>query len=110
MPRPTHPVPRWTDTPEDPDTTRWRTAKRKILLASDDPIVWPILAAHYEARPIRFLYWGGSNPGETREVIPLVLFTVAGFHSVWFEAWCPMRQAKRTFNCKKIQLLPDPPD
>jgi len=106
MPLPQEPFPRWQDGPEAEWMRAWRTARRTVVLASEDPQVWPVLAAHYEKRAIRFRFWGGSTPGEVREVTPEVLFTIEGFRSVWFEAWCPLRRARRTFNCNAVELIP----
>ena len=105
MIRPIHPFPKWENSPDSPDLEEWRTSRRIILLDSDDPLVWTILAAHWEMRVLVFKYYGGSALGSIRRIMPDVVFEIEGFSSVWFEGWCPIRKERRTFNGKKMIIL-----
>lgn len=108
MPLPTYPFPRWQDEPEPDWMTAWRTGRREIVLASDDPVVWPILEAHYEKRPLRFRYLGSSGDWtqQVRVCVPEVVFRIEGFSATWFEGFCQLRQARRTFNCHLVDFIP----
>lgn len=83
---------------------KWRQAAKETLLYSKDPCVWEVLKAHWLRQPLRFVYWGGSNPGEVREVIPKEVFRADGYRSTWFRGDCPQRGAERTFNIEKVEL------
>ncbi len=63
-------------------------------------------------RPIHFLYQGGSTPGESRNVLPVLIFTVPTDlenpdhtqEPLYLLAHCLTRQAARTFRLDRIQL------
>lgn len=62
--------------------------------------------------PIDFRYFGGSEPGKPRQVLPVQLFTTApdGMPSgaddpnpIYLLAWCQSRNAPRTFRLDRMQ-------
>jgi hypothetical protein len=108
MPLPIHPFPPWEGDSEPEWMRDWRTNPREIVLASDDPVIWPILEAHYEGRAIRFLYLGASGDctRQIRACVPEVVFRIKGFSSTWFEGFCQLRRARRTFNCSLVDFVP----
>lgn len=88
--------------------TEWRNAPREIVLASDDPVIWAILEAHFEQRPLNFRYFGGTGDSklEVRVCVPEIVFRIKGFSSTWFEGFCQTRNARRVFNCARVDILP----
>lgn len=60
---------------------------------------------------LNFQYFGGSEPGKTRQVLPVLLFTTAvddlpcgvgDPNPIYLLAWCLLRNAPRTFRLDRI--------
>jgi len=90
------------DPPEDGDWDWWRNLPRTALTSSDDPFAAAMIRAAAARRDLWIVYQGGSNPGESRKVTPLGVFTVEGYAGIYVEAFCHKRDARRTFRVERI--------
>ncbi len=87
----------------------WQRAPREPLFYSDEPHLWRVLAACWQQEPLTFDYWGGTEPGARRTVVPRSVFTVPGYGGIWCEAWCTRRNALRTFRLDRMLIAPPCP-
>jgi hypothetical protein len=55
-------------------------------------------------RPLRFVYYGGSDAGSLRTVDPILLFRVDSFDGAYLIAYCRVRQEFRTFRVARMGL------
>jgi len=97
--------PALTDPPEDGDWDWWRNQPRTPLTDSDDPFAAAIIRAAAARRELWIVYEGGGNPGESRKISPLGVFTVEGRAGTYAEAFCHKREARRTFRVERISSV-----
>ena len=90
------------DPSEDGEWDWWRNLIRTPLTGSDDPFASEMIRAAAARRDLWIIYEGGSNPGETRKILPLGVFTVEGYTGTYAEAFCHKRAAHRTFRIERI--------
>lgn len=83
---------------------KWKQAPRVPIRESDDALTRKLLAVMENGKEIRFQYWGGTHPGETRRVSPGLLFECEGFPNAYLSGFCHQRQAERVFQIELIQL------
>lgn len=83
---------------------RWQASARIAFEQAIDARTERLLAAQQRREAVTIHYYGGSQPGCRRIIIPRRLFTVEGYWGVYCEAWCPVRQTKRTFNVDRIEF------
>jgi hypothetical protein len=90
-----------------PDDTEW------IEPINDRVTSIHILICIQLAQPFTFRYHGGSEPGKTRKVLPVMLFTTAlcdmpadAAHPnpIYLLAWCRLRNAPRHFRIDRIEI------
>lgn len=112
----------------DPEwLTEWMRLPRLPLLSDDLPeIPYPserelatqILQRIRSGNPIDFKYFGGSEPGKARQVLPVLLFTTAvddmpcgdgDPNPIYLLAWCQSRNAPRTFRLDRMGIRHLPP-
>ena len=92
----------------------WMRLPRLAVLAEDLPgipdpcereLATQILQRIRAGGPFSFQYFGGSEPGKTRDVLPVLLFTTAlddmpcgvgDPNPIYLLAWCQSRNAPRT--------------
>ena len=76
-----------------------------------------ILERIHSGKPIEFHYFGGSEPGKLRQVLPVMVFTTAAdfmpsgagdSNPLYLLAWCQIRNAPRTFRLNRMQRKQDP--
>jgi hypothetical protein len=62
--------------------------------------------------PFQFYYFGGSEPGKSRRVLPVMVFTTAlegvscgvgTLNPIYLLAWCQVRRAPRTFRVDRVR-------
>ena len=106
----------------DPEwLTEWMRQPRLNLLPGDLPsipdpdqreVATQILRRMQSGTPFPFRYFGGSQPGTRRQVLPVMLFTTddEDAASLEFElgpiyllAWCQSRNAPRTFRLDRMR-------
>jgi len=112
----------------DPEwLTAWLRLPRFPVLCDDLPrIAEPherdlaarILRGIRSGAPLDFHYLGGSEPGKSRQVLPVLIFTTSLDSSpsdsegpkkpLYLLAWCLVRNAPRTFRFDRIQIDPIP--
>jgi len=83
----------------------WQEAERTPVQHSEEPEVWRMVAAMWLQEEISFYYWGGSEPGILRQIIPQTVFMVQGYTDVYVEGYCPLRDAMRTFRMDRMHWL-----
>ena len=105
----------------DPEwLTDWLRLPRRPLLREDlqqipvpgqRQLAAQILRRMRSGTPFPFLYFGGSDPGTRRQVLPVMLFTTAAdtapcqseLGPVYLLAWCQSRNAPRTFRLDRMR-------
>ena len=106
----------------DPEwLTEWLRLPRLTLLPDDLPqipapdqreLAAQILGRMQSGTPFPFRYFGGSQPGTRRQVLPVMLFTTAADDNASWEfdlgpiyllAWCQARDAPRTFRLDRMR-------
>lgn len=64
--------------------------------------------------PIQFEYFGGTEPGRGRRVLPVLLFTtslgettcgVGTLNPIYLLGWCETRRAARTFRLDRMKIV-----
>jgi predicted DNA-binding transcriptional regulator YafY len=107
----------------DPEWLReWLRLPRLPLLTEDFSVipnlkerslVALILVSIGLGEPFQFQYFGGSEPGKSRRVLPVMLFTtrlddvscgVGTPNPIYLLGWCQTRQAARTFRLDRIRV------
>jgi len=83
----------------------WRNAEEQVLFEGEGRKLERVLTAHWLRKPLRFIYWGGSESGQPRDVVPKRVFRREGYRSVWFCGYCAKRESDRTFNLEKVELV-----
>ena len=83
----------------------WQAAPRLPIVKSDDPTERFFLSALRLKQPVSFTYYGGSEPGNIRDVHPVLLFRVDGYRSAYLTAYCQSRHEIRSFRLDRV-LLP----
>lgn len=105
----------------DPEwLTEWMRLPRLPLLADDLPeipdpsereLATQILQRIRSGNSFDFQYFGGSEPGKSRQVLPVLLFTIEvdDMHCgggdpdpIYLLAWCQSRNAPRTFRLDRM--------
>ena len=88
----------------------WRSV---IPDVEERSLVALILVSIGLGEPFEFQYLSGSEPGKSRQVLPVMLFTTALDDSacgvstpnpIYLLAWCQARKAPRTFRLDRICL------
>jgi hypothetical protein len=116
LPSPANPSP-------DPEwLTEWLRLPRLPLLWDDlaeildldeRSLVALILVSIRLGEPFNFQYFGGSEPGKHRHVLPVLLFTTAlddmpygagDPNPIYLLAWCQSRHAPRTFRLDRVRV------
>ena len=104
--------------------TEWLRLPRLDLLREDLPqipdpdqreLATEILRRMQSGTPFPFRYFGGSDPGTRRQVLPVMLFTTVAdtaadtascqpeLGPVYLLAWCQSRSAPRTFRLDRMR-------
>lgn len=91
--------------PEHDDWNWWRDLPRTPLAGSDDPVANCLCQAAAARSAVTIIYSGGSQPGSSRRILPLGVFTVDGYSGIYVHAICHLRDAGRTFRVKRIVSL-----
>lgn len=85
----------------------------RILDSHERELAALILQRIRSGRPIDFHYFGGSEPGKPRQVLPVMVFTTAadGMPSdagdpnpLYLLSWCLVRNGPRTFRLDRMQV------
>ena len=117
-PLPVSPDPEW--------LTEWMRLPRLPLLADDLPeiadprereLAAQILQRIGSGNSFDFQYFGDSEPGKSRQVLPVLLFTttddmpcgVGHPDPIYLLAWCLSRKAPRTFRLDRMGIRHLPP-
>ena len=107
----------------DPEwLTEWMRLPRLTLLPDDLPhipdldqreLAAQILRRMHSGTPFPFRYFGGSDPGTRRQVLPVMLFTTTADEDtaswefelgpIYLLAWCQARDAPRTFRLDRMR-------
>ena len=91
--------------PEGGDWDWWRNLPRTPLACSDDPMTKSLCQTAALRQDVTILYDGGSQPGQSRRISPLGVFTVEGYRGTYVHAFCRLREAERTFRVDRIHAL-----
>jgi len=83
----------------------WRNLPRTLLTESDDPFAAKLIQVAAHRGRVRIRYSGGSDPGATRSISPLGVFSVDGYEGIYVTAICHERNAERTFRSDRIEAL-----
>lgn len=84
---------------------RPRAADERVpVLQSDESPIAEFVLAMLQKRPIQFVYWGGSAPGERRSVLVTELFQIQQRGPVYAEGYCMQRKAERVFRLDRVEL------
>ena len=75
---------------------------------AEDALTTQLLLHLYQRHPITIIYHGGSQPGEARTILPLLLIRKSRYDTNYLIAHCQKRQQPRTFNLDKIELTQPP--
>lgn len=120
LPCPSVEVPALLENPDPEWLTEWLRLPRMPVLAEDLPAIPgpherelanQILQRIRSGTSLNFQYFGGSEPGKTRQVLPVLLFTtvIDGLrwemgepNPIYLLAWCLFRNAPRTFRLDRI--------
>jgi hypothetical protein len=122
-------VPAPSEKPDPEWLTEWMRLPRLPWLADDLPeipdpreseLAAQILQRIRSGASFDFQYFGGSEPGKSRQVLPVLLFTTAvddmpcgvgDPNPIYLLAWCQSRNAPRTFRLDRmgIRHLPQSP-
>jgi len=121
-PKPVQSLPAY-DTPDPEWLQQWLRLPRLPLISADleqigDPqerdLAALILQRIRSGIPFDFRYFGGSEPGKLRRVLPVLVFTTAPDdlpcgagdpNPLYLLAWCQSRNAPRTFRLHRMQTL-----
>lgn len=88
--------------PDDAGWDWWKNLPRTPLATSEDPTTDCLCRAAAFRNEVTILYDGGSEPGASRRIAPLGVFTVEGFSGTYVHALCHTRDAERTFRVERI--------
>ena len=109
------PFPPSNDTPDPEWLQEWLRLPRLPVVSADLPLIADpqerdlvalILQRIRSGSPFDFRYFGGSEPGKLRRVLPVLVFTTAlgdqpcgagDPNPLYLLAWCQYRNAPRTF-------------
>jgi hypothetical protein len=89
----------------------WKRSPRIPILRLDDAEksasadLGQLIAATESRRELKFRYFGGSTPGERRQVSPGLLFRVEGFTGIYLSGFCHTRRAERVFRVDLIDVV-----
>lgn len=89
----------------DPALLKWQAGARYPVVNSDDPTERQLIRALRLGEPVDFVYYGGSEPGERRQVHPVMLFRVAEYPGTYLTGFCERRKAVRTFRVDRIRMV-----
>lgn len=111
----------WVDGTDPEWLTDWLRMPRPTLLPEDLPqipdpdqreLAAQILRRMQSGAPFPFQYFGGSDFGTRRQVLPVMLFTTSDDNNAPWEfelgpiyllAWCQSRDAPRTFRLDRMR-------
>lgn len=82
----------------------WAAEDRQPVLLSDESPLAEFILAMLQKRPIQFVYWGGSAPGERRSVLVTEVFQIQQDGPVYAEGYCLRRRAERVFRLDRVEL------
>lgn len=117
------PFPSSNDTPDPEWLQEWLRLPRLPVVSADLPLIGVpqerdlvalILQRIRSGSPFDFRYFGGSEPGKLRRVLPVLVFTTAlddmpcgagDPNSLYLLAWCQSRAAPRTLRLDRMQSL-----
>ena len=120
-PQKSAPFPFSNDTPDPEWLREWLRLPRLPVTSEDLPeiadpqereLVTLILQQIRSGNPLDFHYFGGSEPGKLRRVLPVLVFTTAlddmpcgagDPNPFYLLAWCQSRSAPRTFRLSRMQ-------
>lgn len=89
-----------------PDWLRhWQADQIIPILQSDCPIEQIILQGIPSQNTLAIRYDGGSSPGESRSISPILLFAKQNYSAHYLLAWCHQRKQARTFRIDAVSLL-----
>ena len=84
--------------------SEWAAEQRLPTLLSDESPAAEFILAMLRKRPIQFVYWGGSSPGERRRVLVTDVFQIQVGGPVYGEGFCLARRAERVFRLDRVDL------
>jgi hypothetical protein len=114
------------DTPDPEWLQEWQRLPRLPVISADLPqiadpqeraLAARILQRIRSGSPLDFQYFGGSEPGKLRRVLPALVFSTAVDDMPYGEgvpnptcllAWCFTRSAPRTFRLDRISSASEP--
>lgn len=120
LPSPARGVPSLPESLDPEWLMEWMRLPRLPLFAGDLPeisdprereLATQILQRIRSGEPFDFQYFGGSKPGKSRQVLPVLLFTTTvddmpcgggDQGPIYLLAWCQSRNAPRTFRLDRI--------
>jgi len=91
----------------DDDLNNWRESEKLPVCNSNEESFEQIKDALDENKWVKVIYFGGSNPGQERDIKPLEIFQREGFPEVYIRAFCRNRNEERTFRLDKLSLKGD---
>ena len=75
------------------------------LTGSEDPFAAAMIHAAAAHRDLWIVYSGGREPGISRKISPLGVFTVEGYSGIYAEAFSHKRKTYRTFQIERIASI-----
>ena len=88
----------------DPVLWAWMKARRTPVFESSDPVVQFLIWSVLNQQPVEFKYWGGSEPGRLRSVMPALVFHVENSVKLYLAGYCHVRQQERVFRVDSMEL------
>ncbi len=95
---------------EEDELQYWRESERYSINTSSDPIFKIVENAIEGDQWLDIIYFGGDNPGQTRNIKPLELYGVEGYSDIYLRAFCSIRKEERTFRLDRLTILMKEPD
>ncbi len=91
----------------DDELNTWRESNKVPVHSSDEASFGQLKEALEEKKWVKVVYFGGSNPGQERDIKPLEIFQVEEYPEVYVRAFCRKRNEERTFRLDKLSLKVD---
>ena len=83
----------------------WIARPRNPVLACNDDLANMFIEAMLTGELVKFVYVGGSKPGETRSVKVSLVFQHDPKGRVYVSGYCPERGANRVFSLDLIMVI-----
>ena len=88
----------------DDELNNWRECSKLPVYSSNEESFEQLKEALDENKWVKVFYFGGSNPGQERDIKPLEIFQREGYPEVYVRAFCRKRNEERTFRLDKLSL------